>query len=74
MAGGRPVGKGEWCPELAALEDEPYLMLLAAVVLRAMWDSGSCREAKRFGEKVRANAAAGLGRRVRADGDAGDRA
>lgn len=61
MAGGRPGGSVEWCPELEGLRDHPYVMLLAAIVLRARWDGRDSREAKEFVEQVQANAREGLG-------------
>ncbi len=56
---GRPTGTVEWCPELEALRDEPYVMLLAAVVIRARCDSPRSRDARAFLERVRLNARAG---------------
>lgn len=43
---------GDWCPELAALREDPERMLLAAVYLRAKWDARESREARGFLRRV----------------------
>ncbi len=51
----------EWSAVLEGLEGEPHLMLLGAVVLRAVWDVKGSSGARAFLERVRENVRAGCG-------------
>ena len=49
---------GDWCPELWALADDPYVMLLGGVVMRARWDAEGDQwadGAQEFLNRVKAN-------------------